>query len=100
MPEQRQRLSALAALGVSGSFGANPAAPGLVLIARQGLTLIDLRGNPHSADFLASSTAALGAPLPLAPNTSVSVAHGVVIGLGPDECLLVVDDFSEGLPIT
>ena len=99
MPERRQRLSALAALSAAGSYGANPAAPGLVLIARRGLTLVDLRGNPQSAKFLESAAASLGAPLPLAPNTSVSVGDGTVIGLGPDEWLLVGDHFSESLPI-
>ena len=99
MPELRQRLSALAALSAAGNYGAKAAAAGLVLTARRGLTLVDLRGNPRSAEFLASAEASLGAPLPLAPNTSSSAGGGTIIGLGPDEWLLAGDRFSEDLPI-
>jgi len=99
VPDQPQRLDALAALCSAGTFGAHPAAPGVALTARRGLTLIDLRGDAGSAGFLAAAAASLGVALPLAPATSASVEHGTVIGLGPDQWLLAGDRFHEGLAI-
>jgi sarcosine oxidase subunit gamma len=50
--------------------------------------LIDLRGDPRDATFLASAEAALGIALPIAPNTVAAGAHCEALWLGPDEWLL------------
>lgn len=62
---------------------------GITFTAHTRLTLIDLRGDPNDAAFLASANALLGAALPLKPNTGVAGTHGDVLWLGPDAWLLV-----------
>lgn len=86
-----------------GQFGAPIPQAGITFSARTNLALIDLRGNPQHAEFLASAQAALGCALPLKSNTA---AHGPdcdVLWLGPDEWLLVGSDaekINTTLPIT
>jgi sarcosine oxidase subunit gamma len=99
VPDLSQRLSALATLCAAGTYGAPLTPPGIVLSERRGLTLIDLRGDPANAGFLAAAATAAGLALPLVPNTSVSDAHGAVLCLGPDQWLLIGERFSEALPI-
>jgi len=72
-----------------GWFGAPAAHAGVTFAARAILTLIDLRGDPQDPAFLASASAALGAGLPLTPNTTAAGANCEVLWLGPDEWLLV-----------
>ena len=74
-----------------GQFGA-PIPHGITLSARTNLTLIDLRGNPQHAEFLASAQAALRCALPLKPNPAMCGPDCDVLWLGPDEWLLVGSD--------
>ena len=99
MPEQLPRSGALAGLSRTGNYGAHPAAPGVMLHVRDGLSLVDLRGDPANAAFLAAAAAALGAPLPLAPNTAAGIRDGVALATGPDQWLLVGEGLSEPLPL-
>ena len=69
--------------------GGEAAQPGVTLSECTNLTLLDLRGNPATPEFLASVEAALGCALPVAPNTSVRAPHCDILWLGPDEWLLV-----------
>ena len=55
---------------------------------RAGLTLIDLRGDPQNAEFLASARSALGCALPLKANTTARGPDCDVLWLGPDAWLL------------
>ena len=73
----------------AGRFGAPAAHAGVTFAARAILPLIDLRGDPQDPAFLASARAALGAGLPLTPNTTAAGANCEVLWLGPDEWLLV-----------
>jgi len=73
----------------AGRFGASAAHAGVAFAARTALTLIDLRGDPRDPAFLASARAALGAGLPLTPNSTAAGANCEVLWLGPDEWLLV-----------
>ena len=85
-----------------GRFGAPATRAGITFCARTGLTLIDLRGNPQHAEFLASAQSALGCPLPLEPNTAAAGPECDVLWLGPDAWLLVSNRagrFNELLPV-
>ncbi len=72
-----------------GKFGSALPRAGITFAARTGLTLVDLRGDPQNAEFLASAQSALGCALPLAPNTSAAGADCSVLWLGPDAWLVV-----------
>jgi sarcosine oxidase subunit gamma len=52
--------------------------------------MIDLRGNPSDASFLAAAEAALGVALPLAPRTSASQGGIAVFWLSIDQWLVTV----------
>ncbi len=99
MPDHPQRSSALAGVCHKGSYGARPSQPGITLEERRGLTMIDLRGSPRRTGFLAAAATALGAGLPLAPDTSAGDSRGAILALGPDEWLLVGARFHDALPI-
>jgi len=86
----------------AGQFGALVPHAGIRFIAHAALTLIDLRGDPQDAAFLASARRALGIALPLKPNTAVSGQGCEVLWLGPDEWLLAGRDptqINDRLPI-
>ncbi len=72
-----------------GRFGAPAARAGIAFCAHTGRTLIDLRGDPRHAEFLASAQSALGCALPVKPNTAVSGPDCNVLWMGPDAWLLV-----------
>lgn len=99
MADTPARRSALAEIYHVGRCGTQSAHPDIVLRERRDLTMIDLRGNPQHAEFLASAQAALGCALPLAPNTSVMSQDCNALWLGPDQWLLVGSRASETLPI-
>lgn len=85
-----------------GQFGAPTPNAGATFIAHTNLTLIDLRGDPRNAAFLANAQVALGAALPLTPNTTAGGARCEILWLGPDEWLLMsreADAISEKLAI-
>jgi sarcosine oxidase, subunit gamma len=87
---------------VAGQFGTLVSHAGITFSAHTALTLIDLRGDPQDAAFLASTRTALGATLPLKPNTTVSGKGCEVLWLGPDEWLLAGRDptpIDDRLPI-
>ncbi len=75
-----------------GQFGAPVPHAGITFTARTDLALIDLRGNPQHAEFLAGAQAALGCALPLKPNTAVHGTDCEVLWLGPDAWLLAGSD--------
>ena len=83
------RLSALAAASWPGNSNTAATKPGVTLSELTGLTLLDLRGNPATPEFITSVETALGCALPLAPNTSERGPHCDILWLGPDEWLLV-----------
>jgi sarcosine oxidase subunit gamma len=72
-----------------GRLGAPAAHAGVAFATHGALTLVDLRGDPQDPAFLTSARAALGAGLPLTPNTTAAGANCEVLWLGPDEWLLV-----------
>ena len=73
---------------LAGQFGTLGPAPRVTFTALTALTLIDLRGDPLNAAFLASARTALGTALPLTPNTTIKGKGCEVLWLGPDEWLL------------
>ena len=89
MIDDRVREPACGESCCPGQFGAPTPHAGITFAARTGLTLLDLRGNPQDAAFLANANAALGVALPLAPNTTAAADHCEILWLGPDEWLLV-----------
>ena len=102
MAEPFTRDPACAESCCPGQFGTATARAGVTFTARTGLALIDLRGNPQNAAFLASAQAALGCALPLIPNTSATGTDCYILWLGPDAWLLVsgsADKIHERLPI-
>jgi len=85
-----------------GQFGAPIPHAGVTFTAHTNLTLIDLRGDLQDATFLASAKTALGAAVPLEPNTTVAGTDCEMLWLGPDEWLLVSRNpalINERLPI-
>jgi len=72
----------------SGSAAAEPDA-GVVATGRAFLGHFNLRGDPHDARFMVGSREALGAELPIAPNTAIEAQGNVVYWLGPNEWLVV-----------
>jgi sarcosine oxidase subunit gamma len=85
-----------------GQFGAPTPNAGITFAARTGLTLIDLRGDPQRAEFLASAQAALGCALPLTPNASSSGVDCEILWTGPDAWLIngvSAEKINERLPI-
>lgn len=77
-----------------GQFGAPIPHAGTTFIAHSNLALIDVRGNPANAGFIASAQSMLGASLPVKPNTTAGGTHCKILWLGPDEWLLVGRDRS------
>lgn len=75
-----------------GQFGAPTPQAGITFSARTNLTLIDLRGDPQRAEFLADAQLAVGGALPLKPNTATRAPNCDVLWLGPDAWLLVSGD--------
>jgi heterotetrameric sarcosine oxidase gamma subunit len=85
-----------------GRFGAPTASAGIAFCVRTDLTLIDLRGDPQNAEFLAGAQGALGCALPLKANTTARGPDCDVLWLGPDAWLLVsgqAGKINETLPI-
>ena len=102
MADISARRSALASAYRAGPLVTPAAQPDIALNERTDLTLLDLRGNPATAEFIATAQAALGCALPLAPNTSAQGPHCDILWLGPDEWLLVsshAENINEKLPI-
>jgi sarcosine oxidase, subunit gamma len=56
------------------------------------LSQVNLRADPNDADLMQRLAAALGFPLPVAPNTVTSRDDRRTIWLGPDEWLVVGPD--------
>ncbi|MEO7728160.1 MAG: sarcosine oxidase subunit gamma family protein [Burkholderiales bacterium] len=75
-----------------GQFGAPMPRAGVVFSALTGLALIDLRGDPQDAAFLASAQSALGCALPLALNTTAAGPDCTALWTGPDAWLVVGSD--------
>jgi sarcosine oxidase, subunit gamma len=71
-------------------------ASGQPLLARQTTVgLLNLRGNPADAAFLAAVEQALGTQPPLAACTTVTLGELRIIWAGPDEWLVVVPQAQE-----
>ena len=56
---------------------------------RNGLSIINLRGNPDDAAFRAAVTAALGLELPIQPCSSATDSVRRLVWAGPDEWFLI-----------
>lgn len=61
----------------------------VALFERPFLGHINLRGEPDSASFRAAAVSALGAGVPMDPNTFVEVNGARICWLGPDEWLIL-----------
>lgn len=81
------RQSALAHRGL-GRVAEAPAAAGITLSERPFRAMIDLRGDPTDAAFLAAARATAGVELPLEPNTTRRSGSLTALWLGPDEWLI------------
>ena len=64
------------------------AADGPSLCERPFTAKLNLRGDPADAGFRSAVEAALGVPLPVAPNTAAGGGAVTVLWLGPDEWLV------------
>ncbi len=73
----------------SAEAGVLPAHTGLRAVWREDLAIVNLRGDPADAAFVAGAAAALGLALPLAPCTSTADAAMRVIWAGPDEWFVI-----------
>lgn len=71
-----------------GRFGTAGPQAGITFSALTRLSLIDLRGDPQDPTFVAAVQSALGAVLPLTPNTVSRGPDCEVLWLGPDEWLI------------
>ena len=70
---------------------AAPMAPPLPLAAewRDGLAIVNLRGNADAPGFLAAASGALGLALPVQACTSVASADGRIVWAGPDDWFVI-----------
>lgn len=66
-----------------------PSSQALVAGWREGLTVINLRGNPDDAAFGAAASAALGLALPVQACTSTANAVCRVVWAGPDDWFVI-----------
>ena len=87
MPEGA-RIGPLDHLGLAARIGAGAGAA-VLLGERRFVAMLDLRGDPANVDFLGVAEAALGAALPLQPNTTASAGEIKLLWLGPDEWLVL-----------
>ena len=75
-----------------GQFGAPTPHAGITFSALTGLALIDVRGNPQNAGFLAGAQSVFGCALPLLPDSSAGGANCKVLWTGLDAWLVVSDN--------
>ncbi|MGQ0676378.1 MAG: sarcosine oxidase subunit gamma, partial [Rhodospirillales bacterium] len=73
----------------------DPGAAGVWLGERRFRAMLNLRGDPAGAGFLAAAEAALGTTLPLEPNRATGAGEARVLWLGPDEWLVLSPPGSE-----
>lgn len=87
MPEALQFRTAQA----HAAAGAAPTPDSGSLIAgwRDGLCIVNLRGNAEDAAFRSAAEAALGVPLPVAPCTTSEGAEVFIIWGGPDDWFII-----------
>ena len=66
-----------------------PAPRGLLAGWREGLAIVNLRGNAEDAAFRQAVTSALGLPLPVAPGSMSEHSAGRIVWAGPDDWFIV-----------
>lgn len=92
MAEGHSRQSPLAHLSLDlGDAGAAR----VRLAERPHTAQVNLRGRPGEDAFLAAAEAALGLPLPLAPNTAAAAGGRAALWLGPGEWLVAAPSGAE-----
>lgn len=93
MPEAIERLSALAAVYRTGTFGAEtPDGPGITLAERRPLTLVHVAGKADKTSFADGVRQATGAALPTEPNTVAQAGEVSLVWLAPERWLVVAPD--------
>ena len=79
------RKSALAQLGLAGQKPGARGAAGVVMGEHPFRAIVNLRGKPDDAAFMAAAEKALGAALPTTPNTAAAGNDTTIVWLGPEE---------------
>ena len=82
------RIGPLDHLGLAARAGESAGA-GVWLGERRFLAMLNLRGDPANAEFMASVETALGVALPVKDNTAASAGDVKILWLGPDEWLVL-----------
>jgi len=85
---ERARIGPLDHLGLAARAG-EPGGAGVWLGERRFRAMLNLRGDPGSAEFLQAAEGALGLALPVAANTVTRAGDLAVLWLGPDEWLVL-----------
>lgn len=86
----RERLSRAATAGAGlQSASADVAGPALVASWRDGLAIVNLRGNADDVAFCAAASHALGLALPVQPCTTATNAVCRVVWAGPDDWFVI-----------
>ena len=82
------RIGPLDHLGLAARAGEGGSA-GVWLGERRFPAMLNLRGDPANAEFMAAAEAALGAALPVKANTVAGAGDVKILWLGPDEWLVL-----------
>jgi sarcosine oxidase subunit gamma len=85
------RKSALAQLGLASHTADDDAAAGIVMSEHPFRAIVNLRGKPDDAAFMAAAEKAIGTALPTAPNTSAEGKDTTVIWLSPEEWWVIFE---------
>ena len=88
-PLQRTGLAGAALSSSAPVSSTASSSQGLVAGWRDGMTIVNLRGNPDDAAFCAAASAALGLDLPVQPCTSTGNAACRVVWAGPDDWFVI-----------
>lgn len=91
MVEAYLRQSPLSQLALPSRIAAEHGNVGVAMAERQFRRIINLRGNPKSADFLKAAKSVLGAELPQAPNSVAKGKDTTLLWLGPDEWWVIAE---------
>jgi sarcosine oxidase, subunit gamma len=87
MPEVLQRKAPAATRPPA--VASVPAPKGLLAGWREGLSIVNLRGNAEDASFRQAAARALGVELPARPGTMAEKGAGRIVWAGPDDWFIV-----------
>ena len=97
MPEQFQRQSALASLGIEARARVQATDAGVLLHERRVGTQLVIRGDAGNGDLGSAVAEVLGADLPLEPKTARRTQGTTLLWLGPDEWLAIMAAEDDGV---